>query len=53
MNDTIKPLIAVGFVLFVVLALWSVSQVPDRSSSPFNDSISTVTEVGLRFNLQR
>jgi hypothetical protein len=53
MNDTIKPLVVLGFVLFALLALWKVSQAPDRSSSLFNDSRSSVTELGLRFNLQR
>ena len=53
MNDTIKPLIALGFVLFVLLALWSVNQTSDRSASLFDESRSSVSELGLRFNLQR
>jgi hypothetical protein len=53
MNDTMKPLIALGFVFYVLLALWSVNQTSDRFSSHFNDNSFSVTELGLRFNLQR
>ena len=52
MNYT-KPLVALGFVFYVLLALWSVNPTSDRFSSLFNDSTSSVTELGLRFNLQR
>jgi len=48
-----KPLVALGFVFYVLLALWLVNPTYQRSSSPFDDSSSSVTELGLRFNLQR
>ncbi len=53
MDDTTKPLIALGFVFFVLLALWLVNPTFDRSSALFADSSSSVSELGLRFNLQR
>ena len=53
MDDTTKPLIALGFVFFVLLALWLVNPNFDRSLSVFADSASTVSELGLRFSLRR
>jgi hypothetical protein len=44
-----KPLVALGFVFYVLLALWSVNPTSDRFSSLFNDTTSSVTELGLRF----
>jgi hypothetical protein len=53
MDDTTRPLITLGFVFFVLLALWLVNPNFDRSTSVFADSASSVSELGLRFNLRR
>ena len=53
MDDTTKPLIALGFVFFVLLALWLVNPTFDRSPSVFADNTSSVSELGLRFNFRR
>jgi hypothetical protein len=53
MDDTIKPLIALGFVFFVLLALFLVNPNFDKSLAVFADSASSVTDLGLRFNFQR
>ena len=53
MDDTIKPLIALGVVFFVLLALYFVNPNFDRSLAAFADSASSVSELGLRFSFQR
>jgi hypothetical protein len=53
MDAIIKPLISLGFVFFVLLALWSVNPTFDKAYSLFANSSSSVSELGLRFYLQR
>ena len=53
MDDTTRPLIALGFVFLVLLALFLVNPNFDKSLSVFADSASTVSELGLRFSFQR
>jgi hypothetical protein len=53
MDDTTKPLIALGFVFFVLLALYLVNPNFEKSISVFADNASTVSELGLRFSFQR
>jgi hypothetical protein len=53
MNDTTRPLIALGFVFFVLLALYLVNPNFEKSLSVFANSASTVSELGLRFSFRR
>ena len=53
MDGVTKPLIALGFVFLVLLALLLVNPNFDRSLSVFADSASSVSELGLRFSFQR
>ena len=53
MDDTTKPLIALGFVFLVLLALLLVNPNSSNSLFAFADNASTVTDLGLRFSLQR
>jgi hypothetical protein len=53
MEDTTRPLIALGFVFFVLLALYLVNPNFEKSLSVFADGASTVSELGLRFSFQR
>jgi len=53
MNDTMRPLIALGFIFFVLLALFLVNPNFDKSLSVFADNASAVSELGLRFSFQR
>jgi hypothetical protein len=53
MEDTTKPLIALGFVFFVLLALYLANPNFEKSLSVFADSASSVSELGLRFSFQR
>ena len=53
MDDTTRPLIALGFVFLVLLLLFLVNPNFDKSLSVFADNVSTVSDLGLRFSLQR
>lgn len=53
MDDTIKPLIALGFVFIVLLVLFLVNPNFERSLFALADNASTVSELGLRFSFQR
>ena len=53
MNDTMRPLIALGFVFLVLLALFLVNPNFDKSLSVFADNASAVSELGLRFSFRR
>jgi hypothetical protein len=53
MDDTTKPLIALGFVFLVLAVLMLVNPSFDKSLSVFANSVSTVSELGLRFSFQR
>jgi hypothetical protein len=53
MDDTTRPLIALGFVFLVLLLLFLVNPNFDKSLSLFADNASTVSDLGLRFSLQR
>ncbi len=53
MDDTTRPLIALGFVFLVLLGLMLVNPNFEKSPSVFAENASTVSDVGLRFTLQR
>jgi hypothetical protein len=53
MQELTKPLVALGFVVLALLFLTFVSPSPDQSHSVFADNSGRVSELGLRFNLQR
>ena len=53
MDDTTRPLIALGFVFLVLLLLFLVNPNFDKSLSVFADNVSTVSDLGLRFSFQR
>ena len=53
MDDTTRPLIALGFVFLVLLALLLVNPNFEKSLSDFAENASTVSELGLRFSFQR
>jgi hypothetical protein len=53
MDDTTRPLIALGFVFLVLLLLFLVNPNFDKSLYVFADNVSTVSDLGLRFSLQR
>jgi hypothetical protein len=53
MDDTTRPLIALGFVFLVLLLLLLVNPNFEKSLSVFADTASTVSELGLRFSFQR
>jgi len=53
MDDTTRPLIALGFVFLVLLLLFLVNPNFDKSLSVFADNVSTVSDLGLRFSLRR
>jgi len=53
MNDTTKPLIALGFVFLVLLALLLVNPNFNKAQFAFADNASPVSDLGLRFSFQR
>ena len=53
MDDTTRPLIALGFVFLVLFLLFLVNPNFDKTLSVFADNASTVSDLGLRFSLQR
>ena len=53
MNDTTKPLLALAFVFLVLLGLVLVDPSSEKSLALFADSQAKVSELGLRFSLQR
>ena len=53
MDDIMRPLVALGFVILALLALLLVKPSFESSPSRLADNQSTVSELGLRFNLQR
>ena len=53
MDDTTRPLLALGFVLLVLLALTFVDPNFEKSLFVFAENASTVSDIGLRFTLQR
>lgn len=53
MNDTSKPLLALGVTMLMLLGLLLFDPGPDRYASMIGDSQSRVSELGLRFNMQR
>jgi len=53
MQELTKPLVALGFVVLALLFLTFVTPSPDQSHSVFADNSGRVSELGLRFNLQR
>ena len=53
MNDTSKPLLALGFTILMLLGLLVFDPSPVRFAALMGDSESRVTELGLRFTLQR
>jgi hypothetical protein len=53
MSDISKPLIALGFTILMLLGLLVFDPSPIRFAALAGDSDSKVTELGLRFTLQR
>ena len=53
MNDTSKPLLALAFTILMLLSLMLFDANPERHASIAGDSQSRVSELGLRFTLQR
>jgi len=53
MDDTTRPILALGFVLLVLLGLTLVNPNSEKSLSVFAENASTVSDIGLRFTLQR
>ena len=53
MDDSTRPLIALGFVFLVLLALLLVSPNFERSLLAFADNAAPVSDLGLRFSFQR
>jgi len=53
MNDTSKPLLALGFTILMLLSLLLLDPSPTRFASLMGDSESRVSDLGLRFTLQR
>jgi hypothetical protein len=53
MKDISSTLIALIFVFFSLISLISVNRSWDNSPSPLGDNPSRVSELGLRFAMQR
>ena len=53
MENTTRPLIALGFVFFVLLALFLVNPNFESSRNLFADNASSVSDLGLRFSFRR
>ena len=53
MSDTSRPLIALGFTILMLLGLLLFDPSPLRFAALAGDSDAKVTELGLRFTLQR
>ncbi len=53
MTETSKPLLALGFTILMLLSLLLLDANPERYASITGDSQSRVSELGLRFNMQR
>ena len=53
MKDITAPLLAMGIVLYVLLALLSLERHQDRMSSPLVSNQERISEVGLRVGFQR
>jgi len=53
MQELTKPLLALGFVLLALAFLMLVSPSSDHAHSVIADNSGKVSELGLRFNLQR
>ena len=53
MDDTARPILTLAFVLLVLLGLFFVQPDFERAHSLLAEDISTVSELGLRFSLQR
>jgi len=53
MNDTAKPLLALGFTILMLLSLLLLDANPERYASITGDNQSRVSELGLRFTLQQ
>jgi len=53
MSDTSRPLLALGFTILMLLGLLVFDPSPVRFASFVGDSESRVSELGLRFTLQR
>ena len=53
MNDTAKPLLALAFVFLVLLGLILLDPRTDNSLAMFADGQAKVSELGLRFSLER
>ncbi len=53
MDETTKPLLTLGFVLLVLLGLMLVNPNFEKSRYVFAENASTMSDIGLRFTLQR
>jgi hypothetical protein len=53
MKDITAALLAIGFVLYSVIALLSVERNQDSTSSPVVSNQERISELGLRVALQR
>jgi|GEM_PF-2338925 hypothetical protein len=53
MSDTSRPLIALGFTILMLIGLLVFDPRPVRFAALAGDSESKVTELGLRFTMQR
>ena len=53
MKDTTAALLAMGFVLYLLIALVSVERNRDSTSSPLVSNQERVSELGLRVAFQR
>ena len=53
MTDITAPLLTMGIVLYVLLALLSLERHQDRTSAALVSNRESLSEVGLRVGLQR
>lgn len=53
MNETTKPLLALGFVMLVLLGLTLINPNFEKTASLSADTAAAVSEIGLRVNMQR
>ena len=53
MKGITPALLAIGFVLYSLIALISVELNPDRTSSPLVSNQERISDVGLRFAFKR
>ena len=53
MKNISGTLLALGFVFFALISLVSVNPTWDNSASELADNTSRISELGLRYSLQR